>query len=329
MKAICFDQAGGPEVLYVGEVQEPELKEGELLIEVKAAALNRADLAQRRGLYPPVPGESEILGLEIAGKVTRTGTGVKGWSPGDRVCALLPGGGYAERVAIPAGMAMRLPEKMTFQEAAALPEAFLTAYLNLVWLGGMKAGHNVFVPAGASGVGTAAIQIIRASGANAYVSAGSAEKLALCSELGALAGWNYREGGSFADWLRRETGGRGVDLVLDLVGAPNMAGYVEALAEDGAILLVGLVGGSKVKELDLNPLLMKRLKIMGSTLRKRTKDEKIALTKQFWTWAYPLFTENRMKPVIDSTFPWKKAAEAHAYMESNQNKGKIVLDFSR
>jgi putative PIG3 family NAD(P)H quinone oxidoreductase len=315
---------GGTDVLKIGEVPTPAAGAGELLVRVRATALNRADLLQRRGLYPPPKGASDILGLEMAGEVAEVGPGCEGWSVGDRVCALLPGGGYAEYAVIPAGMAMRLPDQFTFEQGAAIPEVFLTAYLNLYWLGGLSSGQTVLIHAGASGVGTAAIQLVREAGATAFVTAGSEEKIARCLELGAKAGWNYKQG-PFAEWVLEQTDGRGVNLILDFVGAPYFGQNLECLAVDGRLIVIGTMGGSRVDQLDLGKLLFKRQQIIGTALRSRNIADKIKLTQEFAAYAMPRFADQRLRPVIDRIFDWTDVAEAHKYMESNANIGKIVL----
>ncbi len=324
MKAVLMKHYGDSGVLYIGEYPEPACGANELLVNVKATALNRADLLQRRALYPPPPGASPILGLEMAGEVAKVGSEVTGWKPGDRICALLPGGGYAERAVIPAGMAMRLPEHFTYEQGAAVPEVFLTAYLNLFWLGGLKEGDNVLVHAGASGVGTAAIQLIREAGAVPFVTAGSPRKLEKCLELGAAAGWNYNDG-PFAPWIAEQTEGRGVNIVLDFIGAPYFADNVASLAVGGKLIVIGTMGGSRVDGVNLSHLLSRRLQIIGTALRTRSVDDKIRLTRDFAAFALPRFADGRLKPVIDSVWDWRDAAQAHEYMESNANIGKIVL----
>lgn len=324
MKAVCMRGYGGPDVLYLGDAPDPICGPDDLLVAVRATALNRADLLQRRGLYPPPPGASDILGLEMAGEVIQVGERVLGWRPGDRVCALLPGGGYAERAVVPAAMAMRIPDGLSYEQAAAIPEVFLTAYLNLFWLGGLRRGQTVLVHAGASGVGTAAIQLIRAAGAQALVTAGSDEKVAFCCALGARAGWNYHQG-SFAPWVLEQTGGRGVDLILDFVGAPYFADNLQSLATDGRLIVIGTLGGSKVNQVDLGRLLQRRQHIIGTALRSRPLAEKVRLTQEFAAFALRRFADGRLVPVIDRVFDWSEAAAAHAYMESNANIGKIVL----
>ncbi len=315
---------GGVEVLRVGEHPDPVAGDGDLLVRVRAAALNRADLLQRRGLYPPPRGASEILGLEMAGEVAAAGPACEGWAPGDRVCALLPGGGYAGLAAVPAGMAMRVPDNLPIEEAAAVPEAFLTAYLNLFDLGGLGPGGTVLIHAAASGVGTAAIQLAREAGAASLVTAGSPEKVARCLALGAGAGWDRRQG-PFAPWVAAQTGGKGVDLILDFVGAPYLEQNVRSLAVDGAMIVLGTLGGARGEKLDLGVLQSRRLRIVGSALRSLPLDRKIALTKRFAAFGLPRLADGRIRPVVDSVFDWKDVVQAHARMESNANIGKIVL----
>lgn len=324
MKAVLMKGFGGPEVLYIGEAPDPVPGEGELLVRVHATALNRADLLQRRGQYPPPPGASEVLGLEMAGEVVRVGPGCEGWQPGDKVFALLPGGGYAQYAVVPQGMAMRIPEGFSYEQAAAIPEVFLTAYLNLFWLGGLREGQTVLVHAGASGVGTAAIQLIREAGATSIVTAGSSEKIQRCLELGAKAGWNYHDG-SFLPFVREQTGGEGVHIILDFVGAPYFDDNIRALRRDGRLIVIGTMGGTDVPHFNLGYLLANRLQVIGTALRSRSVADKIGLTCDFWAFAEGRFADGRMKPVIDTVFDWEDVVEAHRYMEANRNVGKIVL----
>jgi tumor protein p53-inducible protein 3 len=326
MKAIRVDDS--TKRLYLGEENEPPVGDGELLVRVKATALNRADLLQKRGFYPPPPGASAILGLEMAGVVEIAGGKVEGWKEGDRVFALLPGGGYAEKVAIPAGMAMRIPDSLSFEEAAAVPEAFLTAYLNLFLLGGLKASQTVLIHAGASGVGTSAIQLARESGAISIVTAGTEVKRKLCLELGASLAIDYKAG-PFADAVRKATGGMGANLIFDFIGAPYWEQNLASLAIDGRLILIGLMGGGKVNEVDLGLILSRRLQVIGTTLRSKPPREKLSLTERFVSFAMPRLADGRLKPVIDSVWDWEQANEAHERMESNENSGKIVMRVSR
>ena len=324
MRAIVMRSYGGPEVLELGEHPDPEPREDELLVAVKATALNRADILQRQGRYPPPPGASPLLGLEMAGIVERVGPACRGFREGDRVFALLPGGGYAEKVAVPWDLAMPIPENLSFEEAAAVPEVFLTAYLNLFWLGRLEPGAFALIHAGASGVGTAAIQLVRERGARALATASGSEKLALCRRLGAEAAFSYREG-PWAPGVLAATGGRGVDVILDPVGGPYWEQNLEVLATDGRLVLIAAMGGGTVREVRLGQILAKRIQVIGSTLRSRSREFKAKLIAEFAAFALPRFRDGRLRPVIDRVYDWREAADAHAYMESNQNMGKIVL----
>lgn len=319
MRAVL--QESDSKKLYIGETGEPDRSAGELLVRIQATALNRADLLQKRGLYPPPPGTTDILGLEMAG-VVEEGSG--GWKPGDRVMALLPGGGYAERVRIPAEMAMPIPDGLSFEEAAAIPEAFLTAYLNLLQIGNLQAGETVLIHAGASGVGTAAIQLAKRAGAHIIATAGTAEKRNVCSALGADAVIDYKAG-PFAPAVQEASQGRGVNLILDFVGAPYWEQNIASLAIDGKLVLVGILGGSKAEKVDLGLLLSRRLHVIGTTLRSQPVGNKIRLTRSFAEHAVPGFRDGSLKPVIDSVWDWSEVEEAHSRMEHNRNIGKIVL----
>jgi putative PIG3 family NAD(P)H quinone oxidoreductase len=320
MKAILFDQPGDPDVLRYGDAPDPQPAAGEVLVRVRATAINRADLLQRRGAYPPPAGASPILGLELAGEVL---SGAGGVQPGDRVMAVVTGGGYAELAAVPAGMAMRIPDSLSFEEAAAIPEAFLTAFLNLFTLGRLEAGESVLIHAGASGVGTAAIQLARAAGARVLTTAGSEEKLARCRELGAEVTIDYKRE-SFRERIAEATEGRGVDLVLDFVGASYWDDNLAVLAVDGRLALIGFLGGSR-GQIDLGPIMSKRLTIVGTTLRRTPLPQKTALTEAFVAFALPRFVSGELRAVIDSVYRLEQAAEAHRAMEANRNAGKIVL----
>jgi putative PIG3 family NAD(P)H quinone oxidoreductase len=320
MKAILFDQPGDPGVLRYDDAPEPQPGADELLVRVHATAVNRADLLQRRGGYAPPPGASPILGLELAGEVVQP---VGEWRSGDRVMAVVTGGGYAEVAAVPAGMAMRIPERFSYQEAAAIPEAFLTAYLNLFTLGRLQSGEVALIHAGASGVGTAAIQLARAAGARAIVTAGSDEKLALCRELGAELAINYKSE-SFADRVQAATDGRGADVLLDFVGAPYWDINMAALALGGRLMLIGFLGGSR-GQLDLGTIMGKSLTIASTTLRRTPLPQKLALTQAFTEFALPRFERGELRPVIDRVMPIAQAAEAHRVLEANSNAGKVVL----
>ena len=323
MNAILFDHPGPPEVLRYGEAPDPQPGVDELLVRVRATAVNRADLLQRRGGYPPPTGASPILGLELAGEVV---SGAGAWQPGDRVMAVVTGGGYAELAAVPAGVAIRIPDRLSFEEAAAIPEAFLTAYLNLFTLGRLESGETVLIHAGASGVGTAAIQLARAAGARVIVTAGSEQKLALCRELGAEVTINYKQE-SFPDRVHEATAGQGANLVLDFVGAPYWEGNMAALARGGRLMIIGFLGGSR-GQLDLGPILAKSLTVAGTALRRTPLPQKSALAQAFAAFALPRFESGELRPVIDSVYPLEQASEAHRAMEANRNAGKIVLRVS-
>ncbi len=322
MQAIVIEAPGGPEVMRVGEAPTPEAGPGELLVRVRAAGINRADLAQRQGNYPPPPGASDTLGLEVAGEVVAFDSGVSGWHTGERVMALLPGGGYAEYVTFPADMAMRVPDNLTWDEAGGLPEAFLTAWLGLFPLGGLEAGGVALVHAGASGVGTAAIQLVREWGATAIATAGSDEKVAACVALGAT-GANYRTQ-DFAQVVAETTGGGGANVILDFVGADYWERNLQSLAMDGRIVVISTLSGANVSA-NLGTLMRKRAQVIGTTLRARPLAQKVALTRAFAAFALPRFADGRLKVAVDSVYPLADAAEAHRRMGANLNTGKIVL----
>ena len=324
MKAILMSGLGGVEFLHIGHHPDPAMEEDELFVRVRATALNRADLLQRRGKHSPPKGAPDILGLEMAGEVAAVGKTAGDWKVGDRVCALLPGGGYAELVSIPAGLAMRIPENLSFEDAAAIPEVFLTAYQNLFLVARLAAGETVLVHAGASGVGTAAVQLVREAGAESLVTAGSPEKIARCLSLGARAGWNYKDG-PFLPWVEEETSGRGVDIVLDFVGAPYFDQNLKSLAADGRMVVIGTLGGAEVEKFSLRTLMAKRLQITGAGLRNMDTGRKIELTRKFSAFAMRRFADGRLVPVVDTVFDWKEVAKAHQRMEANENVGKIVL----
>jgi putative PIG3 family NAD(P)H quinone oxidoreductase len=320
MRAIVFDQPGDPDVLRLDEVPDPQPSAGEILVRVRATAVNRADLLQRRGAYPPPRGASPILGLELAGEVLEP---AGPWQPGDRVMAVVTGGGYAELATVPVGMAMPIPDSLSFEEAAAIPEAFVTAFLNLFTLGRLQAGESVLVHAGASGVGTAAIQLARAAGARVFATAGSRAKLDLCRELGAELAIDYHEE-DFREHVITATHKRGVDVILDFVGAPYWESNLASLAIGGRLMLIGFLGGS-AGQLDLGPILARSLTVTGTTLRRTPLDRKIALTRAFSEFALPRFERGELRPVIDAVYPLDQAAEAHRVLEANRNAGKVVL----
>lgn len=323
MRAVLFDRPGDESVLHVGEWPEPELGPSDVRIRVTAAGVNRADLLQRAGLYPPPPGASPVLGLECAGTVMEAGPQAGPWKPGDRVMALLAGGGYAEQVVVDSGLVMPVPDHFTDIEAGAFPEVFLTAFLNLFLLGGANTGDRVLVHGGGSGVGTAAISLCREAGVGILVTAGSDAKCSRCRELGALGAFNYRSG-DFADWVREQTGGAGVRVVLDCVGAPYLRSNLSCLADDGRLVVIGLIGGAKA-EMPLGALLSRRLQVIGSTLRSRSLEDKRSLVAAFLQRFGDALAGGRLRPVIDSVYPLDRVAEAHARMKASLHFGKLVL----
>lgn len=323
MKAVLIDRPGDETVLRIGDAPEPVLSAGELRLRVAATAVNRADLLQRQGHYPPPPGASSILGLECAGTVLEVGEGVTDWKPGDRAMALLAGGGYAEQVVVHAGSALRVPERLTLEEAAAVPEVFLTAFLNLFEVGALAAGGTALVHGGGSGVGTASIQLVKAAGARILVTAGSEEKCARCLELGADVAIDYRKE-DFAARVRESTDGRGVDVVLDSIGAQYFDGNLASLAIGGRLVLIGLMGGAKV-EANLAILLAKRLHVVGSTLRTRPVAEKAAIATAFERRFGADLASGRIRPTVDRVLPLEQVADAHRSMKASEHFGKIVL----
>jgi putative PIG3 family NAD(P)H quinone oxidoreductase len=323
MKAITFDVPGDPEVLHLSEVPDPVPGPEQLLIRVRATALNRADTMQRRGNYPPPPGESDILGLELAGEVEAVGAATHGFSPGERVFGLVGGGGYAEKALIDYRMAMPIPTGWDFVKAVAVPEVFFTANETLFTLGGLQGGETVLIHAGASGVGTAGIQMARHAGARVFVTAGSAEKIARTVELGAEAGINYKEE-DFAAWIQELTNQAGVDLIQDFIGAGYLQRNLECLRIAGRLVLVGLMSGDKV-EVDLGLIMRKRLRVIGSVMRSQPLENKIAITQRFRERWLPPLESGTIRPIIDTTFPLAEGAVAHRYMEENRNTGKIIL----
>ncbi len=323
MRAITITSPGGPEVLQIAEVPDPVPAEGEVLIDVAAAGLNRADLLQRQGMYPPPPGEPEYPGLECAGTIAALGAGVTGWQVGDQVCALLSGGGYAEQVAVPAGQVLPVPAGLSVTEAAALPEVACTVYSNVVQVAGLRAGETLLVHGGASGIGTLAIQLGKALGAQVACTAGSRAKLDRCRELGADLAIGYRDT-DFVAAVSEFTGGRGADVILDIMGAAYLDRNVAALAQDGRLVIIGLQGGTRA-EIDLNAMLRKRASLHATSLRSRPVDQKAAIVAGVRDVVWPLVAAGRIRPVIDATVPLAEAARAHAMLEDGQHVGKILL----
>lgn len=324
MKAIVLREFGAPDNLSLQKVEAPKPRADEVLIRVKASGLNGADLLQRKGHYPPPKDASPLLGLEVSGVVEDLGKEVP--SPlkkGQNVMALLSGGGYAEYVTVRHDQILPIPSSVSLTAAGGIPEVFLTAYLELIQLGRLKKGESVLIHAGASGVGSAAIQIAKAVGAEVWVTAGSDEKLSFCRSLGADHTVNYKTE-SFVDLIKEKTGGRGVDCILDLVGASHFPSNIRSLALEGRLLLVGLSGGVK-SEINLSEVLSKRIEIIGSTLRSRSLDFKAKLIRDFWSFAERRFESGEFKPLIDREFSAEDARSAHEYMETKANKGKVLL----
>lgn len=324
MKAILIKAFGSADQLYIGEYPSPTPAAQEILVKVHATALNRADLLQRQGKYAPPPGESDILGLEMAGEVVETGTDVTRWQIGDRVCGLLGGGGYAEYVTIHEDLAMPIPVSLTFEQAAAIPEVFLTAFQALYWLAKLQKEESILIHAGASGVGTAAIQLAKQADATIFVTA-STSKQDFCLQLGAHYTIDYKKE-NFETVVLEKMNGKGVNVILDFIGAPYFQQNLNILQEDGRLILLAMMGGTKLEEVQLGNILRKRLHILGSTLRARPLDYKIQLTRDFRLFAWESLENGTIQPVIDRVFDWNNVAEAHRYMESNQSKGKIVMN---
>ena len=320
MKAVLIDNGK----LVWGEAPEPELGAGAVRIAVKASAVNRADLMQAMGRYPPPPGASDVPGLECSGEVVAIGEGVERVAPGDRVCALLAGGGYAETVVAPAGQVLPIPKGLGLLEAAALPEVFATAYLNLYGEAGLATGERVLVHAGASGVGTAAIQLCRHSHNPCFVTVGSAAKLDRCLALGAAGGANRHEQ-RFADQAAEWTGGEGFDVILDPVGASYLDDNLASLGLDGRLILIGLMGGATA-ELNMALLLMKRLRIIGSTLRPRSIAAKSAVMDGLQRDLWPKVENGAIQPIIETVVPMAEAQRAHELVASNETVGKVLLE---
>jgi putative PIG3 family NAD(P)H quinone oxidoreductase len=324
MKAIHVKAGDKAPRLIWQEVRDISIGPGEALVAVRASAVNRADLLQARGQYPPPTGVSEILGLEVSGVVHAVAEDVTGWSAGDRVMALLSGGGYAEYAAVPSGLLLRLPDDWSFAQGAAVPEAWLTAFLNLFIEGQLAAGESVLIHAGASGVGTAAIQMARAAGAVVFATAGSAEKLEACRRFGATLAVDYQRQ-DFAVEIKAHSAGRGVDLILDPVGAAYLHRNIEVLAPGGRLVNIGVMGGRRA-EIDLGMVLGRSLRLIGSRLRHRPVSEKIRIVRQFEERFWPLLSGGRLIPVIDRVFPMTAAEAAHGYVRENRNIGKVILE---
>ncbi len=323
MTAIAITEPGGPEVLKPAELAVPVPGAGEALIRVRAAGVNRPDVFQRMGLYPPPPGAPDTPGLEVAGEVVSVGPGVTNFTAGDRLCALVAGGGYAEYCVVQTAAALPIPGDITFAEAAGIPETFFTVWTNVFDLGGLKAGERLLVHGGSSGIGTTAIMLAKEFGAEVYATAGSAEKCQAMTDLGVDRAINYKEE-DFVEAVKDASGGKGVDVVLDMVGGDYIPRNLQILAMKGRLVFIAFLGGSRV-EADFMQIMLKRLTVTGSTLRARAVEEKAQIAQSLVEKVWPLLEQGKIKPVIHQTFPLEKAADAHALMESSTHIGKIVL----
>jgi putative PIG3 family NAD(P)H quinone oxidoreductase len=323
VKAALAESTGGPEVLALREVPAPTAGPGEVLLDVAATAVNRADLLQRQGHYPPPPGASDIIGLECSGTIAALGEGVTRWAVGDEVCALLAGGGYAEQVVVPAGQLMPVPAGVDLVTAAALPEVACTVWSNVFMVAGLRPLEHLLVHGGAGGIGTMAIQLAHALGARVYTTAGSPEKRALCAELGADVTIDYREE-DFVEVVRRESDGHGADVVLDNMAAKYLARNVDVLALEGRLVVIGMQGGTK-GELDLGVLMRKRGAVIATTLRSRPVEGKAAICAAVAEHVWPLVAEGLVRPIVHARLPLAEAGRAHALLESGDAVGKVLL----
>jgi NADPH:quinone reductase len=327
MRAVEIAQPGGPEVLKPAQRPMPVPRENEILVKVAAAGVNRPDVLQRLGKYPPPPGASDIPGLEVAGRIAALGDGVTGFAVGDRVCALVAGGGYAERAAVPHEQVLPIPKGLTAVQAAGIPETFFTVWTNVFQRGKLKYSESILIHGGTSGIGTTAIQLARAFGASVLTTAGSDEKCEAARKLGAAHAFNYRN----TDWVaeaKRVTNGRGVDVILDIVGGDYMARNLDLLAVEGRLLQIAFLKTAKA-ELDFSVMMRKRAWITGSTLRPRSPVEKGVIARDLHEHVWPLLEQGVVAPVIHETFPLAQASDAHRLMESSEHIGKIILDTTR
>jgi putative PIG3 family NAD(P)H quinone oxidoreductase len=323
MYAITIPEPGGPEALVWGEVPDPVPGEGEVLVEVVAGAVNRADILQRQGFYDPPPGASPYPGLECSGRIAAIGPGVSGWTVGEEVCALLAGGGYAEKVAVPAGQLLPVPEGVDLRQAAALPEVTSTVWSNVFMIAHLRPGETLLVHGGSSGIGTMAIQLAKAVGARIAVTAGTKEKLDQCAELGADILINYREQDFVAE-LKQATAGAGADVILDNMGAKYLDRNVQALAVNGRLAIIGMQGGAKA-ELNIGALLGKRAAVSATSLRARPLEEKAAIVAAVREHVWPLVAAGEVRPVVDREVPMNDAATAHRVVEESGHIGKVLL----
>jgi len=322
MRAITIPRFGGPDVLTLTEVEQPPRGPTDIVIQVAAAGLNHADLAQREGHYPPPPGAPDWPGMEVSGTVIETGDAVSRWRVGDRVCALVPGGGYAERVVADEGLLLAVPDAVDLVEAAGIPEAACTVFANVYLTAGLKPGQSLLVHGGTSGIGSMAIQLARALGNPVFATAGSTAKVAFCAELGAL-GINYRDE-DFAEAVARETDGNGVDVVLDIVGGDYLERNLESIRVGGAVVIIANQSGSR-GSFDINRLMRRRGRIIASTLRARPLAERVAIIAAVQQTVMPLFASGAVRPIVDRVYPLADAADAHRRMETSEHVGKLLL----
>ena len=322
MRAVIVPEPGGPDALVVADLPDPTAGPGEVVIDIAASAVNKADTLQRQGFYPPPPGASDVLGMECSGTISAVGHGVDAWSVGDEVCALLASGGYADKVAVPAGQVMPVPAGVDLVTASALPEVAATVWSNVFMVAGLQPQETLLVHGGAGGIGSFAIQLAHRLGARVITTAGSADKLAACAALGADVVINYRDQ-DFVEVVRSETDG-GVDVILDNMGAKYLDRNIDALRTQGRLVIIGMQGGTKA-ELDINKLLRKRGAVIATNLRGRPTEEKSAICASVVEHVWPLVAEGLVRPIVGRTFPLAEAAAAHAFMESGDHSGKILL----
>jgi putative PIG3 family NAD(P)H quinone oxidoreductase len=324
MRFVDLPSFGGPEVMTFATGPLPQLKAGHILLKVHAAGINRPDVAQRQGTYPAPKDASPVLGLEVAGEVVALGEGVHEFAIGDTVCGLANGGGYAEYCIIPVGQALPFPKSYDAVKAAALPETFFTVWANLFQMAGLTEGETVLIHGGTSGIGTTAIQLAKAFGAEVYATAGSKEKCDACEKLGAKRAINYRDE-DFAEVIKAETGGKSVDVILDMIGASYFEKNLASLAKDGCLSIIAFLGGNIAEKVDLRPIMVKRLTVTGSTMRPRTADEKRAIRDELVEQVWPLLESGKVAPVINTVFSFDEVVEGHKLMESSNHIGKIVM----
>ncbi len=323
MRAIVTTEPGGPEVLTLAELPDPTAGPGEVVIDVVATAVNRADVLQRRGHYPPPPGASDVIGLECSGTVAEVGEGVTRWKVGDEVCALLAGGGYAEKVLVDEGQVMAVPDGIDLVTAAALPEVACTVWSNVFLVAGLRPDETLLVHGGAGGIGTCAIQVAHQVGARVITTAGSAAKLDVCRDLGADVGIDYREQDFVAE-VKEATHGRGADVILDNMGASYLERNIDALATEGRLVVIGMQGGTRT-EIDLSSLLRKRAALIATTLRSRPPENKAVICAAVEDHVWPMVAAGTVKPIVHATFPLSEAADAHRALDDGSHVGKILL----